>query len=151
MMQGVPDRCTVCNRTESTGITWDFLGLYAIKPGMVPDLPPGSYHRMLALGYPDPKWLCQECYDSLDRDLVCAARHRCLLDPRQPGMVCYSGYWHKEFRVIKVRPPTGLGEGYWFVEQDLVPPDRLTEARVRHHCTPWDWSRDRIISRPGVE
>lgn len=64
-------------------------------------------------------------------------------DPRQPGMICYSGYWGKSYRVIKVLPANKPGDVTWFIEQDLA-----EGSPIRHHCTPWEWGRDRVITLP---
>lgn len=58
------------------------------------------------------------------------SRMKVKADPRKPGMIIESGYWHKQSLVLAI-DVDAHGHATNVVEQD-------TDGRVRNHCTQWE-------------
>lgn len=58
----------------------------------------------------------------------------CLPEPRKVGGTYWCGYWNKIYTVTHL-------QGMWIT-------GRWEDGSPMHHCTAWDWRRDRIISEP---
>lgn len=60
-----------------------------------------------------------------------------VLGPRVVGGCYYSGYWHKEYKVVEVKAESGVP---WMIV-------RWQDGEVTVHCTPWEVKGDRVLER----
>jgi len=57
-----------------------------------------------------------------------------LPSPLKVGGTYWCGYWNKVYTVTNI-------QGMWIT-------GKWEDGSPMHHCTAWDWAKDRIISEP---